>query len=171
MSPPTARTRAELLDEGLEILTGLWSGEPFRYEGRHHRGEEMTFLPGALQRPRIPIWVVGVWPRERSMARASRYDGVLPAKQGPDGSLDAELTPTDIRAIRAWIQDRRPDARAFDIVIEGETPAADRTAAAARVHLFAEAGATWWLEGMWSAMQEPERVRERIVAGPPRAVV
>ena len=29
------KVRAELLDEGLEILTGLWKGQPFRYEGKH----------------------------------------------------------------------------------------------------------------------------------------
>src|SRR6202521_495770 len=33
--PTDARTRAELLDESLEILQGLWSGEPFEYAGRH----------------------------------------------------------------------------------------------------------------------------------------
>src|SRR5579884_1479444 len=31
------KTRAERLDEGLEILTGLWSGEPFSFEGKHYR--------------------------------------------------------------------------------------------------------------------------------------
>jgi alkanesulfonate monooxygenase SsuD/methylene tetrahydromethanopterin reductase-like flavin-dependent oxidoreductase (luciferase family) len=33
--PTDARTRAELLDETLAILDGLWSGEPFGFEGRH----------------------------------------------------------------------------------------------------------------------------------------
>src|SRR5919202_1949683 len=54
------RTRAELLDEGLEILTGLWEGQPFRYDGRHYRVQETNFMvpPPPAQRPRIPIWVV-----------------------------------------------------------------------------------------------------------------
>ena len=43
--PTDRRVRARLLDESLEILTGLWSGEPFSYEGEHYRIEEMTFLP------------------------------------------------------------------------------------------------------------------------------
>jgi len=32
-------------------------------------------------------------------------------------------------------------------------------------------GATWWIEGLWDAMQDPGRVRRRIVAGPPKAIV
>src|SRR3954469_7741200 len=34
--PTDARIRAELLDETLDILEGLWSGEPFAYAGRHY---------------------------------------------------------------------------------------------------------------------------------------
>ena len=41
------RQRAELLDEGLDILTGLWSGKPFSYNGKHYQVEETTFLPPA----------------------------------------------------------------------------------------------------------------------------
>jgi len=33
------KVRAKLLDEGLEILAGLWSGQPFSYQGEHHRVE------------------------------------------------------------------------------------------------------------------------------------
>src|SRR6266540_4246981 len=77
---PGRRTRAELLDEGLDVLTGLWAGQPFRYEGRHYRVTPTDFVPPPplVQRPRIPIWVVGGWPAPRSMARAARYDGWLP---------------------------------------------------------------------------------------------
>src|SRR5215218_6360121 len=80
--PTDRKVRARLLDEGLEILTGLWSGEPFSYEGEHYRLEEMTFRPPPVQRPRIPIWVVGAWPSRKSMGRALRYDGVLVATVG-----------------------------------------------------------------------------------------
>ena len=73
-----ARTRAELLDETLAILDGLWQGEPFRFQGTHHRVKGMTMVPRPVQRPRIPIWVVGAWPAERSMARAARWDGLVP---------------------------------------------------------------------------------------------
>ena len=30
------RERAELLDEGLEIVTALWRGQPFSHDGKHY---------------------------------------------------------------------------------------------------------------------------------------
>ena len=32
-----ARERAAMLDEGLSVLTGLWRGEPFSFEGAHYQ--------------------------------------------------------------------------------------------------------------------------------------
>ena len=74
------KTRAELLDEGLDVLTGLWRGQPFNYSGKHYQIKETHFFPPPppVQQPRIPIWMVGAWPSERSMRRALRYDGILP---------------------------------------------------------------------------------------------
>jgi alkanesulfonate monooxygenase SsuD/methylene tetrahydromethanopterin reductase-like flavin-dependent oxidoreductase (luciferase family) len=70
--------RAELLDESLDIITGLWSGKPFSYVGKHYRLQDAHFGPLPVQTPRIPIWVVGAWPRMKSMCRVLRCDGLLP---------------------------------------------------------------------------------------------
>ncbi|MCK4830881.1 LLM class flavin-dependent oxidoreductase [bacterium] len=35
------KIRAKKLDESLDIITGLWSGEPFSYKGTHYQLEEM----------------------------------------------------------------------------------------------------------------------------------
>ena len=165
--PTDRKTRAELLDESLDILTGLWAGQPFTYDGKHYHLDEMTFLPPPVQTPRIPIWVVGLWCAEKSMARALRYDGLLPAKRAAPGESD-ELTPDDIRAIRAYCAQHRAPGAPFDIVCEGRTPGASREQAAAHVRPFAEAGATWWNEAMWTEPNEIADVRERIRQGPPR---
>ena len=74
--PTEARVRAELLDETLAILAGLWSGEPFAFSGTHYRFDEMTFRPTPVQQPRIPIWVVGAWPHEKSLRRTLAWDGI-----------------------------------------------------------------------------------------------
>ena len=55
------KQRAELMEESLEILTGLWSGKPFSFHGQHYNIAEVTFLPPPVQSPRIPIWVVGAF--------------------------------------------------------------------------------------------------------------
>jgi len=162
------KARAEMLDEGLEILTGLWSGQTFSFAGKHYQVRDLTFLPPPVQSPRIPIWVVGAWPRQKSMQRVLRWDGLLPAKLNADGSF-GDVTPADIQAMKAYIDEHRSQTTPFDIVVEGRTPGADHAQAVAQVRQWAEAGATWWLEAMWSAPNGPDDVRARIRQGPPRS--
>ena len=59
------------------LVDRLNGGERVSFDGEHYRFGPMTFLPRPVQRPRIPIWVVGAWPSERSMARAARWDGLV----------------------------------------------------------------------------------------------
>jgi alkanesulfonate monooxygenase SsuD/methylene tetrahydromethanopterin reductase-like flavin-dependent oxidoreductase (luciferase family) len=160
--PTDRRIRAELLDESLEILTGLWSGEPFSYDGKHYYLEEMTFLPPPVQRSRIPIWVVGAWPSKKSMNRALRYDGLLAY------TSRGEVTPEDIRAIKEYVKENKGADDTFDIVWEGMTPGDGPERAASVVRPFAEAGATWWIESSWLPPNTLEDLRRRIGQGPPR---
>ncbi len=166
--PTDARTRAELLDESLAILEGLWSGEPFAFDGRHYRFGPMTFRPTPIQRPRIPIWVTAAWPRERSMQRAVRYDGIVPQAHTPEGRA-TDLTPDHVREIAAYANREREALGlpvAFDILAEGTTPT-DRDEATDIVRPWAEAGATWWIEADWVGATVAS-LRRRIAAGPPR---
>lgn len=156
--PTDVRTRAELLDESLQILEGLWSGEPFGFEGRHYRFAPMTFRPTPVQRPRVPIWVVGAWPHERSMRRVVRYDGIVTQVAGP----------AEIRAIAEYVARERDPARSaepFEVVAQGQSPVG-RVQASAAVRPYAAAGATWWVEADWEGATV-ESQRRRIDAGPP----
>lgn len=166
------KTRAELLDEGLEILTGLWRGQPFSYDGKHYHVRPTEFLPPPppVQQPRIPIWVVGAWPRPLSMARALRYDGLLPTVLDANGHAK-QASPEDVRAMRAYVAEHRSDPTPFEIVVEGVTPGDDAGAARAAVEPWAAVGATWWIEAMWAASEQPDSadaVRQRLRQGPPR---
>jgi alkanesulfonate monooxygenase SsuD/methylene tetrahydromethanopterin reductase-like flavin-dependent oxidoreductase (luciferase family) len=71
------RVRAEMLDEGLQVLTGLWTGEPFEFHGVYNHIDETVFMPGPVQVPRIPIWVARFWPNKPPMRRAARFDGMF----------------------------------------------------------------------------------------------
>jgi alkanesulfonate monooxygenase SsuD/methylene tetrahydromethanopterin reductase-like flavin-dependent oxidoreductase (luciferase family) len=166
--PVAARTRARQLDETLAILDGLQSGEPFGFEGEHYRFPPMTFRPTPVQQPRVPVWVVGAWPHERSMRRAVRWDGIVVQAQGPDGrpARGPEVLPD----IVAWIRRERAAAGhdgPFEIVVDGTTPASDPAAAAAIARAHAQAGATWWTEADWMDTSL-QALRARIAAGPPR---
>jgi len=168
------KTRAELLDEGLDIVTGLWRGQPFNYDGQHYHIKETKFypLPSPVQQPRIPIWVVGAWPKKKSMQRALRYDGLLPNVFGDDGKI-REMTPDDVRAMRDYAVANQSAKTPFDIVVEGKTPGDDPDRAAEIVRGWSEVGATWWIEAMWGT--DPAQpvdlnaILRRIQQGPPHA--
>ncbi len=169
--PVDARVRGELLTETLEILDGLSSGKSFSYAGDHYRFGPMTFRPRPVQRPRVPIWVVGAWPHVKSMRRAARWDGVV--VQGADAAGNPSNAPANLSEIVGWLQAERLRSGldgAFDVVVGGVTPfgSADADAAAAAVLApLAAAGATWWAEGDWSDVSLGA-LRARIAAGPPR---
>jgi alkanesulfonate monooxygenase SsuD/methylene tetrahydromethanopterin reductase-like flavin-dependent oxidoreductase (luciferase family) len=167
--PSDRRVRAEMLDEGLEILDGLWSGKPFRYEGKYNQLKSMTFIPRPFQRPRIPIWVVGAWPRPKSMRRVLKYDGLIPVIKKADGVHD-EVPPERIREMKEFVERNRVVRgrmrKEFDVVVGGETPM-DEMKAGRIVAPYAESGATWWTETMWGVSRMSD-VRNRIRAGPPK---
>ena len=160
------KQRAELLDEGLDIVTGLWAGQPFAYDGKHYTVKPTDFNvpPPPVQQQRVPIWVVGAWPRERSMARALKYDGILPSAIGANGAAQAGVE--QVREIKSYVDQRRGSDSAYDIVVEGDTTGLDRAQAAAHVRPWADAGATWWIEARWQA-SDVEALRACLREGPP----
>ncbi|MGH9126928.1 MAG: LLM class flavin-dependent oxidoreductase [Acidimicrobiales bacterium] len=162
------RERAERLDDGIDLMRALWAGAT-NYQGRYYQyGIEDNDIVSAaqpVQQP-IPIWVVGVWPRPRSMRRVLRCEGVIPQYQVEE----REATADDLQALGSWLRDNGA-AAGFDVIAEGKTPADDKAAAAEQVAPWAGAGATWWLENNWgSPAHSPERMAQvtaRLKAGPP----
>ncbi len=157
------RTRAELMDECLDIACGLWAGQPFSYDGDHYTVAPTEFptIGHTVQQPRVPIWCVGALGHPKSMARATRWDGVIP--QVLDGAGGARQPHLDeVADLRAQLEASRPGDD-VDIVVEAtmseHSPAA-----------YADAGATWWIESMWQAMSEHSPVAaayDRLGEGPP----
>lgn len=156
------RTRAAMMDEGIDLIRTLWRGE-LAYAGHHYRysTSRRDFTDVVGTRPDIPIWVVGAWPRPKSMRRVLRCDGLIPAYDGDDWG------PDRLAEAIAWLKERTD--RRLDIVVEGET--AGPAEAETTVRPWVDAGATWWLESRWEMPHHsPDRmtqVRARLVAGPP----
>jgi alkanesulfonate monooxygenase SsuD/methylene tetrahydromethanopterin reductase-like flavin-dependent oxidoreductase (luciferase family) len=160
--PTGDRERAGLLDEGLDVLVGLWSGETFSYSGQHFQLDPVRFTPTPAQRPRIPVWVGGVLPAPRPLARAARWDGVVPIRF----ANRALIRPSagDIADVRARVTATRGSAEGYDVVVWAEV-APDPAAVPALAVPYTEAGATWWIE---TAKPEPgwwEGVTKRVAAG------
>ena len=157
------RTRAELMDECLDIVCGLWAGQPFQYDGKHYTVAPTEFptVGHTVQQPRVPIWCVGAIGHPKSMARATRWDGVIPqVLDGEAGARQPHLE--EVAELRSQLDASRPGDD-VDIIVEGtmseHSPAA-----------YADAGATWWIESMWHAMAEHSPVTaayDRLRQGPP----
>ncbi len=166
--PTERKIRAERLDEGLEILTGLWKGQPFAFEGNHYHIQPTEFnIPSPpVQQPRIPIWVVGAWPSMKSMHRAMQYDGLLPNFIGADGKVAmGHPDLSTVKDMTDFVKKNSPNPF-FDIIMEGETdPTQPDTLEI--VHDYRTHGVTWWMEAQWTAKGE-EAVLKRIKAGPPK---
>jgi alkanesulfonate monooxygenase SsuD/methylene tetrahydromethanopterin reductase-like flavin-dependent oxidoreductase (luciferase family) len=162
------RVRAEKVDECLSILDLAWRGEPFTFDGTHYQAADLQFLPRPVQRPRIPIWTVGAWPHERSLARSARWDGVVVYDMSPDARAGTDMDPERLKAFTTWMADHRDATGPFDVVIEGETDGRDPQTTRDRLVRLAEAGATWWIESRWDDSESAQTLLERIRQGPPR---
>ena len=161
---PDIRVRAEKLDEGLEILTGLWTGEPFEFSGQHYKVARTRFAPSPVQMPRPPIIVAGTWPRPAPLRRAARWDGYFPLRLRPDGEADP-LTPEDVAEMRGQLEELRGGRRAEIVVSEEATPAALDSR---RLEALAEAGMTWFMDGLGTRQMTIEAVLDRVKVGPPQ---
>jgi alkanesulfonate monooxygenase SsuD/methylene tetrahydromethanopterin reductase-like flavin-dependent oxidoreductase (luciferase family) len=165
-----ARVLAQRLDESLHALDLLWSGEPVTYRGDQVTIVDVTFLPTPVQRPRVPIWVGGMWPNKAPMRRAARWDGAIPAMPGWESGGSPELS--DVRELVQFLRGCREENgladRPFDIVIGG----ASRGGETGRdlTGPLADLGATWWDERMpWGDdMEQVRPMLDRIDQGPPR---
>ncbi|TFG27896.1 LLM class flavin-dependent oxidoreductase [Candidatus Thorarchaeota archaeon] len=159
------KIRAQKLDESLDIITGLWTGEPFSYHGVHYQLEEMTFLPKPRQSPRIPIWVGGGVPNKAPFRRAAHYDGVAPVhSRWPE-----PVTPKDLEHVLEIVHSERGTLENYDVIICGETTGTDTNADEEKLKPWIKGGITWWLEDIHGLRAEIDELRERINNGPPNS--
>jgi hypothetical protein len=164
------KVRAQMLDETIDILDLLYQRKQFDYDGEQYHlkltlVDERHYPPKPVQQPRIPLWVVGVWPRMKSMRRVLKCDGLLPQKMNSAGQFE-DVTPGDMREMKAYITTNRTLTTPFDFVIEGKTGDLSQAEISDKLCAWAEAGATWWIEGLWE--NSPEQAEARIRQGPPQ---
>jgi len=107
-----------MLDEGLELMAGLWSGEVTEFHGQHYNVGPVRFTPTPAQGGAIPVWVGGVLPSTAGMRRAARWDGAVPIRYR-DGVL-ARPAADDIASVRDLVRERRGSVDDFDLVVWAE---------------------------------------------------
>jgi alkanesulfonate monooxygenase SsuD/methylene tetrahydromethanopterin reductase-like flavin-dependent oxidoreductase (luciferase family) len=117
--------RGDVLDEGLDLLRALLSGEPVHHHGRYFTADSVTFLPPPVQRP-VPIWMAARSTKGRPLRRAARAEGLFPI----------EVTPDEVASMLAVVAEERGSLDGFEVVaLASSGPSQGEWAAA---------GATWW---------------------------
>lgn len=153
------RVRAAMVDEFLDLLARLWSGERVDFDGAHYSARGVILSPSPLQRPRIPIWIGGDSGHRRPRRRAARWDGYVPASETwPDGVISVEEYEVIVADISAH---RSPDGGEFDVVVIGN--AAGTLPSAESIDAYAAVGVTWVLEQALTVTAAQERIQR----GPP----
>ena len=151
------KNRAEMVQESLDIITGLISGEVFSYQGKHFTIEETQFLPKPIGK--IPIWCAGTWPNKGPFKRAAHYDGIIPLIEGFEDPVTTEV----MNDIKGYLLEHRKNLNDFDLVKIGGRYSDDRYYEEAKA--FESIGTTWWLEtvGPW---RDDLTLEEMIDRGP-----
>jgi hypothetical protein len=175
--PYDQRRLAARYDEALDVLTGLWTGEPFSYDGEHFTVEDAILRPTPVQEPRIPIVIGGWWPFKKPFQRAARWDGMIP--QWPSKFIGESWVADMGDHMQRVIPDEPAhEAEVSDMVAYYEAQCddpgevilpVDVPAAPPDFPEFCESlGATWLLHDPLEADATTEENVERIRGGPTR---
>ena len=138
------KARGRMLDEGLEVLTALLSGEAVHHAGTHYTARDVAFRPA----PAVPIWLAGRFGNKAPLRRAAAHDGFFVI------GLDR---PDDVDTVSGALTGHGV-AAGFETVIDLRTeqdpaPWLDR-------------GATWVLTRIGPFDLDLDEVRRVIDAGP-----
>jgi alkanesulfonate monooxygenase SsuD/methylene tetrahydromethanopterin reductase-like flavin-dependent oxidoreductase (luciferase family) len=160
------RTRAGMLDEALELITGLWTGLPYSFGGRHYTVRATQMLPRPLQEPRVPIWVGGAYPNRGPMLRAAKWDGAnlyRARSHGSSADSGRPLTLEEFKDLHSFIERRRSSHSGFDFIVHPDLTA-PLQGERARLKSLEDAGATW--AQTWFPPAELRVMEARIRSGP-----
>ena len=158
--PSELKVRAEMLDEGLELIRKTWAGDDFDHQGTYYRAKGQTFCPGGAE---IPIWLGGTWPNKRPFRRAAQFDGVMAMNK----DFNNPLSPENVREIRSFVTSHRSTKEPFNLAV-ALNASNDVGADQERAQAYEEAGADWWQEGVFPFPENITKLQEIIHRGPPQ---
>ncbi len=123
------KLRGQRLDEGVELLCALWSGERVDFHGEHFLADGVTALPTPYQKPRIPLWFAARGQAQKPVRRAARFEGLFPI----------EVDESGLVAMLDVVRAERGDLHGFDVMVapKAELP----------YDILAEHGVTWAVAG------------------------
>lgn len=153
--------RARRLEEVVQVVKGLGSGQPLTFSGRHFNLDSVVMEPRPVQPGGVPILLACHWraQREAQYRRAARWG---------DGFISISDTPGEYRQLTQRVRGlagelgRDPDRleAAMYLTVNMNQDVA-RAQAEAEKYLLAYYGANIW-GTRWGPFGDPERVKERL---------
>lgn len=156
--PGEKKVRAGMLDEGLQVLTQLWSGEAVTYHGQFYTVENARLAHTPLQNPRPPVWIGG--DSLPALRRAAQWDGWIGGTC--DEHCNTITQPEQVAKIAATLVKYRTSPEPFELALQGVTDPGQ----AEKILPYHQAGATWWFESIFPMRGSFEAMMARIQAGP-----
>lgn len=152
--------RAQLFEEALEVIRGIWTTDDFSYEGRHFTAKGITAHPRPVSSPHPPIWIGGNTSAARR--RVVAYgDGWCPfpapamlAQTARTAALDADTLVDGIEDLHRRCDAAGRDPSAIDVTFtnaDGGSPGSDDFNADAYLsglEKLAAVGITWVQVGL-----------------------
>ena len=164
------RTRARRLEEMLQVVKGLNSGQPFTFHGTHFQLDEVVMEPAPAQPGGVPVYLGVHWHGRGDGQGARREQQARRAARLADGVISISATPHEFTelmdTVRGYCPEygRNPDhmAAVMYLTVNLDSDVA-RAEAEANDWLLGYYGANIWGD-LWGPFGDPERVRERIHA-------
>ncbi len=85
--------RASRLEEGIAVIRGMWTQDPFSYSGRHYNVKNISLMPKPAQTPHPPLWMGAT--AKKAVERAARLGCHF---LGIGGVTSQEIYDTALRA-------------------------------------------------------------------------
>ncbi len=159
------KVRLARLEEAVAVLRGLWSGQPFTFDGDHYCLRNLEGRPLPAQPGGPPLFLGGGGPRFLALAgRSADIVGLAPRAR-PDGTLDpSDISPEALTAKLAKVR-AAAGARFAEIELNVLTVVVEVDEHVDRDRRIEELATRWNLE--------PEAVRDspHVVLGSPEGVV
>ena len=94
---PSTTERFDLLEDALEIVTRLFTGDVVSYRGQRVSLRDAQLRPTPVQQPHPPIWIGGSGPR-RTLPLVAKYADVWHAWGTPNSLRDTNLRLDELAA-------------------------------------------------------------------------
>ncbi len=114
-----SKERASRFEEGIDVMRGIWTQEPFSFQGKHYNLKDIRLTPKPVQQPYPPLWVGALNPKavDRAARLGCHYLGVGDTSAYDDALRRHGRNPSDFSVAQlVWVHLAPSKEQAWDEV-------------------------------------------------------